>query len=48
MPLYGLLTHEFENIRSFEIEKGRYFSPEESSSGKNVAIIGAVIARKII
>jgi putative ABC transport system permease protein len=41
------VTHDFENIRSFEIEKGRYFSPEESSSGKNVAIIGAVIAERL-
>lgn len=41
------VTHEFEDVRSFEIEKGRYFSPYESSSGKNVAIIGAVIAETI-
>ena len=40
-------THEFENIRSFEIENGRYFSPEESASGKNVAIVGAVIAERL-
>jgi putative ABC transport system permease protein len=40
-------THEFESIRSFEIENGRYFSPEESSSGKNVAIMGAVIAERL-
>lgn len=41
------VTPEFDNIRSFEIEKGRYFSPEESSSGKNVAIVGAVIADRL-
>jgi putative ABC transport system permease protein len=40
-------THEFENIRSFEIENGRYFSPEESASGKNVAIVGAVLAERL-
>lgn len=40
-------THEFENVRSFEIEKGRYFSPEESASGKNVAIIGSVLAERL-
>jgi putative ABC transport system permease protein len=40
-------THEFENIRSFEIENGRFFSPEESASGKNVAILGAVIAERL-
>ncbi len=37
-------THELELVRSFEIEKGRYFSPYESTSGKAVAIIGAVVA----
>jgi len=41
------VTHEFENIRSFEIDNGRYFSPEESASGKNVAVVGAVIAEKL-
>lgn len=40
-------THEFEDVRSFEIEKGRYFSPEESASGKNVAIVGAVLAERL-
>ena len=40
-------THEFGNIRSFEIENGRYFSPEESSSGKNVGIIGVVLAKRL-
>jgi putative ABC transport system permease protein len=41
------VTMEFENVRSFEIDNGRYFSPFESSSGKNVAIIGAEIADKL-
>jgi putative ABC transport system permease protein len=41
------VSHEFENIRTFDIEKGRYFSPEESASGKNVAIVGAVIAERL-
>jgi putative ABC transport system permease protein len=40
-------THEFEELRSFEIENGRYFSPEESSSGKNVAILGYEIANRL-
>ena len=40
-------THEFENVRTFEIENGRYFSPEESASGKNVAVVGAVLAEKL-
>lgn len=41
------VTPEFDIIRSFEIENGRYFTPEESASGKNVAIVGAVIAEKL-
>jgi len=40
-------THEFENLRSFEISNGRYFSPYESASGKNVAILGAEIAERL-
>ncbi len=40
-------TNDFADIRSFEIEKGRYFSAFESSSGKNYAIIGAEIAEKL-
>jgi putative ABC transport system permease protein len=45
--LVWAVTHEFQNIRTFEIDNGRYFSPEESASGKNVAILGAVIAEKL-
>ncbi|RLD79378.1 MAG: ABC transporter permease [Bacteroidetes bacterium] len=40
-------THDYENIRSFEIAQGRYFSLFESNTGKNKAIIGAVIAEKL-
>lgn len=41
------VTTDFENIRSFEIENGRYITPEELASGKNVAIVGAVLAEKL-
>ena len=41
------LTQEFQNIRSFEIDRGRYFSPSETSSGKNVALLGSEIATKL-
>jgi putative ABC transport system permease protein len=41
------ITIEFQDIRSFEIDKGRYFSPFEASSGKNVAILGAELARRL-
>ena len=40
-------TIEFKEIRSFEIEKGRYFSAFEMQSGKNVAVIGAGVAEKL-
>ena len=43
----GAITPEFQNIRSFEIDKGRYFSPSDASSGKNVALIGAEIANRL-
>jgi putative ABC transport system permease protein len=41
------VTADFENIRSFEIENGRYITQEELVSGKNVAIVGAVLAEKL-
>jgi putative ABC transport system permease protein len=37
----------YENVRSFEIEDGRYFSQTEVVSGKNVIIIGAVLAERL-
>ena len=40
-------SHEFESVRTFDIQNGRYFSPEESASGKNVAIVGANIAERL-
>jgi len=43
----GAVTIDFENIRSFEIDRGRYFSPFEASSGKNVALLGAEIAKRL-
>jgi len=40
-------TNEFANLRSFEIEKGRYFSPDEFASGRNVAILGSMVAERL-
>lgn len=37
-------THEFEKIRSFELERGRYFTPFESSAGRNICLIGNTVA----
>ena len=44
--LWGV-THEFDKLRSFEIDEGRYFTPEESVSGKNVIILGSEIASRL-
>jgi putative ABC transport system permease protein len=41
------VTDGYENIRSFEIENGRYFTTEEAASGKNVAVIGTVIGERL-
>ena len=40
-------THDFQDVRSFEIEKGRYFTQNESSAGKPVAILGSEVANKL-
>jgi putative ABC transport system permease protein len=36
-------TYNYQNIRSFEIVEGRYFSPNEDKSGKNICLLGANI-----
>ena len=41
------VSHDYDKVRSFEIEKGRYFSPTESFNGRNAAIIGAEIASNL-
>lgn len=40
-------THEFAQIRSFDLEQGRYFTLEESESVRNVCLIGYTIAQKL-
>ena len=37
-------SYEYDEVFSFEIANGRYFSANESTSGKSVAIIGADIS----
>ena len=41
------VTEGFKDIRSFEVENGRYFSPIESKSGRNVVVIGSKIAKDL-
>ncbi len=45
--VFWATTHEFENVRTFDIKEGRYFSPFESSTGKPVVLMGAVLAEDI-
>lgn len=42
-----MASHEYEEIRSFEISRGRYFSPPESMNGSARAIIGCDIAKTL-
>jgi putative ABC transport system permease protein len=41
-------SYEFQDIRHFEITRGRYFSFFEAKTGKNVVIIGARIAEELL
>lgn len=41
------VTENFEKVRSFEVEKGRYFSPFEITTAKNVVIIGSEVASRL-
>jgi putative ABC transport system permease protein len=45
--MVGAATPDLEKVVTFEIEKGRYFSPYEFTSGNNVAVLGAEIAEKL-
>ncbi|MDK2910859.1 MAG: putative transport system permease protein [Bacteroidales bacterium] len=38
------VSHDYDKLRNFELEDGRYFSPGESASGRNVAILGKEVA----
>ncbi len=41
------VSYEFEKVSEVPISEGRYFTPQEAESGRNVAIIGADIADKL-
>lgn len=41
------IGQDFEQVRSFEIGNGRYFSKYEEISGKNVAVIGVEVADRL-
>lgn len=39
-----MVSHTYNEVRTLDIVEGRYFTPTESASGRNLAIIGADIA----
>lgn len=41
------VSHDYDKVRNFEIERGRYFSPTESTAGRNVAILGYEVAQNL-
>lgn len=41
------VTQNYEAVRTFEVEDGRYFSQYEEISGKNVIVLGAVLAERL-
>lgn len=41
------VSHDFNLVMPVDIESGRYFTPQESNGGRNVAIIGADIAKDL-
>src|SRR5512133_2527569 len=45
--LVGANTAEFMEIRPFEMESGRFFNATESHTGRNVAVVGSVLASKL-
>lgn len=44
--LFGV-TEGFQGIRSFELDRGRYFTPMEAGAGRNVVAIGSEIAKEL-
>ena len=41
------VSQDFDKVWKFELGEGRYFSPTESASGKNIAMIGADVATNL-
>jgi len=46
-PNVMAVSHDYDQVRDFEIDKGRYFSPAESYLGARVIIIGKTIADQL-
>lgn len=46
VTIYGVST-DYDNIRSFELAEGRFFSPFEINAGRNLTVIGHKIAKDL-
>ena len=46
ISLFGV-SDGFQDIRSFEIKSGRYFSPFEAAGGSNIAVLGSDLAGEL-
>jgi len=44
--IFGV-SHGFQDIRSFEVSKGRYFNHVEANTGRNVVVLGSKIASEL-
>lgn len=42
-----MVTHEYDRVINLKIEQGRYFSEMESTSGKPIVVLGAVVAQTL-
>ncbi len=40
-------SHDYEHVMDFELSEGRYFTPHESVSGRNVVIIGHELKKNL-
>ncbi len=41
------VTHGYAEVRPFDLLSGRYFTPSETKSGRNLAVIGASVAKNL-
>ncbi len=46
-PNVMAVSHDYDQVRDFELDKGRYFSPSESHVGARVVLIGKTIADQL-
>lgn len=43
----AMVSHDFDKIKAFELQDGRYFTESESETGRPVTVIGAEVANNL-